>query len=142
MVLGIVLVNAFHGVGVGVRALLVIELIGIAVKDGKGVNIFAFGCGFWFEFGGFVQQICTLPEVIFAGPVPELMIERHGLSPVRHGTVRIMLSNSFELVISHFIFEGMQQSHRLLKGLLYLRRAGSGERDAAHGVAGHEVMVS
>src|SRR5580658_321935 len=73
--------------------------------------------------------------------IPQLMVERHGATPVRDGALRIGLRGFREGGLRLLILERVQLRHASLNGGLRLRRAGSGEIHFAELIARRGARV-
>ena len=140
MVVGIAFVDALHGFGVSVGALIVVEFIGVRVKDGKRQDVVAFAGGRRLEGTSFGEEFGALGEVCFAGAIPEFVVEGHCLSPVSHCAALIFFSDFLELRVGYFVLEGMQKGDATLELGSDCGSAGGREGDGAEFFIG-VVMV-
>ena len=139
VVVGIAFVDALHGFGVSVGALIVVEFVGVGVKDGERQDVVAFAGGRWVKRASFGEELGALGEVGFAGAIPELVVKGHCLSPVGHGAARIFFGDFRELGVGYFVLEGIQKGNAALELRLDCGSAGGGEGDGAEFFVG--VMV-
>jgi hypothetical protein len=131
VVVGIAFVDALHGFGVSVSALIVVEFISVRVKDGERQDVVAFAGRRRLEGTRFGEEFGALGEVCFAGAIPEFVVEGHCLSPVSHCAARIFFGDFLELHVGNFVFEGMQKGDATLELGLDCGSAGGREGDGA-----------
>ena len=137
--------NLLHRVGIRLGASVVIEFAGIAIESGnrRDVGLLARRGGFCCVRG---QLFCVgrLAEAALddgrVGLIPELMPHTHCDSPMRHGAVRIAMSNAHEFLFRLFVPEGVEQRDAAGERLLHRRGAGDGEMHRAQ-LRGGEIFV-
>jgi hypothetical protein len=140
VVVGIAFVDALHGFSVSVGALIVVEFIGVRVKDGERQDVVAFAPGRWLEGTSFGEEFGALGEVGSAGAIPEFVVKGHCLSPVSHRAARVFFGDFLELCLGYFVLEGMQKGDAALELGLDGGSAGGREGDGAEFFIG-VVMV-
>ena len=140
MVVLIAFVDALHGFGVSIGALIVVEFIRVRVKDRERQDVVAFAGGRRLEGASFGEEFGASGEVRFAGAIPEFVVKGHCLSPVSHCAARISFGDFLELRVGYFVFEGMQKGDAALELGLDFRNAGGRKGDGAQFFIG-VVMV-
>src|SRR5277367_5508845 len=125
------LVNAFHGLAVGIGARLIGSLFRSPVKRADGCHVAAIPVVTGMKFLGSSDLRLALPDDLVIRLVPQLMPVTHGQSPARHGAVRISDGDLRELLLRLLIPERMQQRYPTLEGLLHADHTGDGEMHRA-----------
>jgi hypothetical protein len=124
-------VDAFHGLGISIGALIVVESIGVRVKDRERQDVVAFAGGRRLQGASFGEEFGALGEVAFAGAIPEFVVKGHCLSPISHCAARIFFGDFLELRCGYFVLERMQKCDSALELGLDCGSAGGGEGDCA-----------
>src|ERR1700734_3608536 len=104
-----------------------VERVDICVKDGKGFDVISFAGARRIQGARFGKQLRAALEIALGRAPPKLVIQAHGLTPVRHGTVRVFLLDFFKLIAGLLVFERIQESYAALK--LRLRAGSTRDRE-------------
>ncbi len=142
-VVGIVCVQTSHRLGIrggpslygrrrSVDHLAVVHLVGVPVESGGGINVFVLARSFRAHLLGFCQLGAPFFQVVSAGMLPELMVETHGETPMRHAVLRILSGSLPECRLRLLIFEGVQPRDGLIEGRLRFCIAGNRKRHLTH----------
>ena len=142
MVVRVGFVDLLHRVRVSLGAGIVLQFLGVAVKDcdGRDVGLLARSGG---AVSGFrlVNFFDAMLDYFWVGIVPELVPQAHGHAPVSHGAVRIVGGDLLEFFFGFFVPERVQQSDAAFEGLLHIWRAGNREVDCAELRSGQIFVV-
>src|SRR5438309_8542951 len=125
------LIDALHGFRIGLRALAVIESVGIREENSKCLDVISFACSCRIERARLGKQLTTELEIVLGWPFPQLVIQTHGLTPIGHGAAWVFLFDFLKLFAGLFVFKRMQKSYAALKLRMRGLNTGSGERHGA-----------
>src|SRR5215831_19493776 len=128
--------DLLHGCCVSACALLVVRFVSIAVEDVEGIDEIALPLRSGFGGLRLIEQLLAAFQIRFCWTTPKLVIEAHGLSPVRHRALGILSFYFLELLARLFISKRVEQSNTALKGLLCWARARNGKRNRAQLLVG------
>jgi hypothetical protein len=127
--LRVALVDALHRCGIGRSAVIVIELVGVRVEDGERLDIVSFASSGSIQIAGGGEKIGAALEIGFGRVFPKLVIKAHGLTPVGHGALLVVLSDGLKFVVGFLVLEGVEKSYPARERVLNGGGARGGERN-------------
>src|SRR5271157_1927376 len=141
MVVRIFLVDLLHGGAVSPRARFVILSLAVGIERLRSLNVIALAVGWGLRLVGLLQLRRGAFDGGFFRLVPELMPEAHGLAPVRHGALRVLLFDVEKGLLRLFVPERMQQRETLFECLLRVRSTRYGEMHRTQLVLGEFFVM-
>ena len=121
-VLGIVGVERLHRGRICLGAIGMGQLRIVPVKRSGCGDVFAFARGLRAGLPGLLDVVPPLNDGSGVRKLPELVVERHGLSPIRHGALPVSLRGVGKCLAGLLVLKRMQKGEALIERGLCLRR--------------------
>jgi hypothetical protein len=130
-VVGMVLRDGFHFLGIGERARAVVELVAIGVEDCERLDVIAFTRRFAGRRARLLDRLLANLETGGLRRRPELIPHAHGEAPMRHRAIGIALRDRREFLACLLVPEGVQRRERSVEARLHSAPAGGREYQVA-----------
>lgn len=129
-ILRVARLEVLHGLFIGQRARVMIQLVGVFIENFDGSDVVAFALRF--DVCGLGALDCgpASLQIRGCGRVPELAIVRHRYAPFRHAAGRVLLGDSGKGFGGFLIPEGMKHCYGAIEIGLNGGEAGGAELDA------------
>ncbi len=132
MVVRILPVHLLHGRGVSPGSRFVVRFLAIGIERLQGEDVIALaGRRPGLHLAGLLQFRRGPLDGWCIRLIPELMPQAHGLAPVRHGALRVLLFDVEKSLLRLFVPERMQQRDTLFECLLRVRSTRHGKMHRA-----------
>jgi hypothetical protein len=81
----------------------------------------------WMQLLGLFNLLAAFLQFFLVRKIPELVVQRHGLAPMRHRALRVSRLRLGKRLPRFFILKGVKESEALFEQRLRLWRATGGE---------------
>src|SRR6202790_4903621 len=125
-------VHLLHCRGVSPGSRFVVRFLAVGIERLQGQDVIALAVSRPSLYLAGLLQLRRGPlDGWCVRPIPELMPQAHGLAPVRHGALRVLLFDVEKSLLRLFVPERMQQRDTLFECLLRVRSTRHGKMHRA-----------